>query len=145
MKAWIPLMALGLAISPLAFVHPVRVIGCSMEPALRDGTVRMALRAWCAGRPTQGEIWMVDGPEGPAVKRLIGLPGDHLEQRNGELVLNGKRMVETYLDRYDLGDAQPWDAGEGYLLLGDNRRESRDSRAWGPLPRTALRAKLLAF
>ena len=85
---------------------------------------------------------MVQGPDGPAVKRVIGLPEDHLEQRDGELFLNGIRMQEPYLRQFDQGNSGPWEAGSGYLLLGDNRRASLDSRAWGPLPLSAFRARI---
>jgi signal peptidase I len=129
----------------MVFVHPVRVLGHSMEPSLKDGSIQLALRSWCAGTPAQGEVWVVESPDGPAVKRVIGLPGDHLEQRDGELFLNGQRMVESYLAQYDRGDVHPWDAGSGYLVLGDNRRQSRDSRAWGPLPRASLSGRILGL
>jgi signal peptidase I len=142
MKLWIPFAALALALSPLAVVHPVRVSGKSMEPTLIDGSLHLALRSWCAGTPVRGEVWLLEGPSGPVIKRVIGLPGDHLEQRDGELFLNGPRMDEPYVRRIDQGDAGPWEAGEGYLLLGDNRRESQDSRAWGALPRSAFLARI---
>lgn len=145
MKVWIPLFAVALALSPLTVVHPVRVAGHSMEPLLRDRSVHIGLRAWCAGKPRAGEIWLIDGPDGPVVKRVIGLPGDRLEQRQGELVLNGARLSEPYLTQFDLGDMGLWEAGDGYLLVGDNRRESLDSRMWGPLPRAAFRARLVGF
>lgn len=143
MKPWIPIAALALALSPLSFLHPVRVSGSSMEPALRDGAICWSLRSWCAGRPARGQRWLVEGPEGPVVKRVIGLPGERLEQREGVLFLDGLRLEEPYLSQYDQGTLPPMDAATGFLVLGDNRRESRDSRAWGPLPISAFKGRIL--
>jgi signal peptidase I len=143
MKAWLPAAALALALLPLAFVHPVRVSGHSMEPTLRSGSICLALRAWCAGSPDRGELWLVDAPDGPAIKRVVGLPGERLEQREGELFLDGQRLREPYLQRFDQGNGGPWETGLGFLLLGDNRTESHDGRVWGALPRAALRSKIL--
>jgi len=143
MKLWIPAAALALSFLPLAFLHPVQVVGISMEPALESGSLHWALRSWCAGAPRRGEIWLFDGPDGPVVKRVIGLPGEHLEQLDGEMFLDGSRMQEPYLRQFDQGHAGPWDTGEGFLMLGDNRPASRDGRAWGPVPRSVLRGRFL--
>ena len=143
MRPWVPALALALATLPLAFVHPLRVLGRSMEPTLSPGAIQFAVRAWCAGSPRRGEVWLVQGPGGPAIKRVVGLPGEHLEQLDGELYLNGQRLQEPFLQQFDQGDAGPWDTGSGFLVLGDNRRESLDSRTWGPLPRSAFRGRIL--
>jgi signal peptidase I len=143
LKLWIPLAALALALSPLAVVHPVRVSGRSMEPDLPDASLRFALRARWSGAPARGEVWLVEGPEGPAVKRVVGMPHESWEQKEGELLLEGHRFEETYVEHPEHGDGGPWDTGEGYLLLGDNRPESHDGRVWGSLPRSAFRARLL--
>ena len=144
MRPWIPAAALAFALLPLAFVHPLRVAGRSMEPTLRSGSLHLALRAWCAGPPGRGEVWLVESPDGPAIKRVLGLPGERLEQRDGEMYLGERRMQEPYLRQFDRGDAGPWETGTGILVLGDNRRESRDGRAWGPLPRSAFRGRIIA-
>jgi signal peptidase I len=144
MKPWVPASAIALAILPLAFVHPLKVAGQSMEPALKAGSVCLAVRAWCAGAPHRGEVWLIDGPDGPAIKRVVGLPGERLEQRDGEMYLNGQRLQEPFLQRFDQGNGGPWETGRGFLVLGDNRRESRDGRVWGPLLRSAFRSKVVA-
>ncbi len=59
------------------------------------------------------------------------------------MFLNDQRMQEPFLQQFDQGDGGPWDTGAAFLVLGDNRRESRDGRAWGPLPRGAFRGRLL--
>ena len=135
-------LALLIALSPLAVIHPVRVRGRSMEPGLRDGQLVWALRAWCAGAPARGQVWVVEGTEGPAIKRLLGLPGETLSEKNGDLWINGARLEEPYVAHVD-ADGGPWPCSSGYLLLGDNRPNSRDGRAWGPLPRAAFDGRVI--
>lgn len=145
MRPWVYPAAAALALLPLLFIHPLKVTGRSMEPTLAPGSLCFAVRAWCAGAPARGEVWLVEGPDGPAIKRVVGLPGERLEQRDGELFLEGRRLEEPFLLQFDQGHGGPWETGRGFLLLGDNRRESRDGRAWGPLPRTAFRSRLLGY
>jgi signal peptidase I len=114
-----------------------------MEPTLGPGSLHLAVRSWCSAPPRRGEVWWIEGPDGPAVKRVVGLPGELLEQREGEIFLNGHRLEEPFLQQYDQGNAGPWETGTGFLLLGDNRRESRDGRVWGPLPRSAFRGRVV--
>ena len=141
--AWAFGAALALALTPLAFVHPVRIQGRSMEPTLRDGQVRLALRAWCAGRPRPGQIWLAATPTGPIVKRLAAGPGSRVELRDGALWVDGAYVREPFLVSTERYTGGPWATGDGWFLLGDNREESRDSRAWGPLPGRKLEARLL--
>ncbi|MEF2248410.1 signal peptidase I [Paenibacillus sp. IITD108] len=65
------------------------------------------------------------------VKRLIGIPGDLIEIKNGVLIRNGVKVSETYLNepiRYEFG---PITVPENkYFFLGDNRNESLDSHSW---------------
>ena len=81
MRIGIPLAALALALAPLAVVRPVRVAGESMAPALKPGQVRWLLRSWAAGDPERFQVWLVDSPDGPALKRVVGLPGEVLDHR----------------------------------------------------------------
>ena len=134
--------ALALALSPLLFMHPVRISGRSMEPLLRDGELHLAFRAWCAGPPSPGEVWLIHTATGPAVKRLMALPGSRVEIRDGELQVGGYPVPEPYVTRPERGSSGPWNTGGGYFLLGDNRQESHDSRAWGALPASQLDGRL---
>lgn len=136
-------LGLLIALSPLAVLHPVRIEGHSMEPGLRDGQLAWALRAWCAGTPARGQVWVVEGPDGSAVKRLLGLPGETLRERGGDLWIGATRLDEPYVARVDMTDGGPWSCGDGYLVLGDNRPHSEDGRAWGPLPKRALKDRIL--
>lgn len=142
MRPWVPLAAAALALAPLAVVHPLRVQGRSMEPALREGELRWVLRAWAAGPPRRGQVWVVAGPEGSAVKRVVGLPGERIELADGDLRVGGRRVDPPAGARLERQDGA-WTCGGGWFLLGDNRPASRDSRAWGPLPGSAFEGRLL--
>lgn len=139
----IPIAAISLALSPLLFVHPCRVEGRSMEPTFRSGQGVFVLRSWVAGAPKRGQVWMVEGPDGPSIKRVIALPGENLLLRSGKLALKDTFLNESWATVSEAGNGGPWDAGQGFLLLGDNRPQSRDSRAWGPLPQSAFRGRVL--
>jgi signal peptidase I len=76
-------------------------------------------------------------PEKDLVKRVIGLPGDRVEGRNGAILVNGRRLAEPYLQREcggGTGQIPPLVVPAGRLyVLGDNRCQSSDSRSFGPL------------
>ena len=141
---WLLGGALVLALAPLLFVHPVRIAGPSMEPSLRDGSLHLALRAWCAGTPRPGEVWIVAPPGAPAVKRIVALPGSRVEILDGDLVVDGHAVPEPYVTHPERGSAGPWETGAGFFVLGDNRPASHDSRAWGALPSDRLLGRLVA-
>jgi signal peptidase I len=143
MRPWIPLAALALVLSPLAVVHPVRVSGRSMEPALREGNLRWALRAWASHAPRRGEVWMIEGPQGFSVKRVLGLPGDTVLWRGPDLWINGQRLDEPWVVHPDRGGEGDRTCGDGYLVLGDNRPESQDGRSWGPVPAKSMLGRIL--
>jgi signal peptidase I len=114
-----------------------------MEPLLHDGDLRFALRAWCAGSPRPGQVWLATGPSGAVVKRLIAGPGARVELRDGDVWVNGDYITESYVARRDRGSGGPWITGQGWFLLGDNREASQDCRTWGALPAGALEARVL--
>ncbi len=65
------------------------------------------------------------------VKRIIGVGGDTVQIKDGELLINGVVTEEPYLKEKMLGHFGPYKVPEGsYLLLGDNRNRSSDARAW---------------
>ena len=143
MRPWIPVIALTLALAPLGVVRPVRVSGRSMAPTLREGELRWALRSWASHAPRRGEIWIVAGPQGSSVKRVLGLPGEAVTWRGPDLWINDRRLEEPWVAHPERSGEGRLSCGEGYLLLGDNRPESQDGRSWGPLSGKALRGRLL--
>ncbi len=142
MKPWVPLGALALALSPLAVLRPSPIHGESMAPTLREGELVVGLRAWAAPAPARGEVWIVAGPEGPSVKRVLGLPGEVVDLKGPRLYVDARWIEEPWVRWPEREDQGPWACGDGYLVLGDNRPRSRDGRTWGPLPRAAFLARV---
>ncbi|HMJ00724.1 MAG TPA: signal peptidase I [Gaiellaceae bacterium] len=81
------------------------------------------------------------GEPGTFVKRLIGLPGDRWREQDGFIYINGKKLNEPYVEatRRDSETIPEKTVPKGeYVMLGDNRSSSCDSRRWGTVPRKNL-------
>jgi len=113
----------------------------SMVPTLKIGD-RIFVNQ-LAKHPDRGEIIVFRAPDrlaatGPddLVKRVIGLPGDTVTARNGQVHINGVPLDEPYLpDGTTTPDFGPVEVPEAhYFMMGDNRTNSQDSRAFGPIP-----------
>ncbi|WP_122645039.1 signal peptidase I [Enterococcus mediterraneensis] len=126
---------------------PVMVKGDSMDPTLNDGEHVFALKHTAINRFDVVTFPAPDEPGRNYIKRVIGLPGDSVEYKDDQLYINGKKYDEPYLDEYKskLTDGLPLTndfkmtdyfetetVPKGKLLvLGDNRRISKDSRIIG--------------
>jgi signal peptidase I len=74
------------------------------------------------------------------IKRVIGLPGEKVEGRDGRVYVDGRELVEPYLPQGPTTrDFEPVMLGEGQLwVMGDNRENSSDSRVFGPIPESTV-------
>ena len=88
--------------------------------------------------PKRGEVIIFHFPRDPSrdfVKRVIGVPGDKLEIRRGQVYVNDVALDEPYITHPDRRTVDPTRIGpESYYVLGDNRGASQDSRDWGTVP-----------
>ena len=98
----------------------------------------------------RGDILVFKYPKDPSkgyIKRLIGLPGDTIEIRSGEVWVNNSKLSEPYVDsKMNLVPrSQPAVVvpPHSYYFLGDNRDNSSDSRIWGFVPEELLVAKVV--
>jgi signal peptidase I len=131
-------LAVALFIGINAVSARVRVDGFSMRPTLDDGEfVLVSKLSYRFGEFKRGDIVVFHFPLDPdeeLIKRVIGLPGDHVRVDGSQLYLNGELMNEGYIAEAPLYSGE-WTVAEGYLfVLGDNRNNSNDSKDWGMLP-----------
>ena len=155
--------AIAIVLAIKAFVvNPYRIPSSSMEPTLHCARPGAGCEARFSDRvlanrfiyrfrsPARGDIIVFKTPPaaeercgagGTFVKRLIALPGETWEERNGFVYINGKRLVEPYVKggRRDDSTYPKRRIPEGkYFFMGDNRAQSCDSREWGAVPRPNL-------
>ncbi len=137
------------------FVQPVVVEGTSMLPQLHDGErllvnklVYYKIKSISWGHIERGDIvvfWFPNDPDKSYVKRVIGLPGEMVEIRNGRVFVNGTELNEDYLDiehNQSLPSMAPKRVEEHhYFVMGDNRDNSSDSRYWGLVPEKYIYGK----
>ena len=117
-----------------AFGQRVNVIGDSMSPVLKNGNVVMINHfIYNIKDPSRGDIaaFQKDGDERYFVKRIVGLPGETVQIKEGKLLIDGKPLKAEYVS--DIGYAgtasEPVHLGKDeYFLLGDNETASDDSR-----------------
>ena len=142
-KAWlrellesvIPALVIVLVVN-VFLAQATRVEGQSMEPNLHNNE-RLIIEkiSYRFVEPKRGDVIVLRRPgrsTEPLIKRVVGLPGETVETRNGRVYINGKVLDEPYLNQQTWGDMPPRLVPEEHVfVLGDNRRASNDSRAFG--------------
>lgn len=137
------------------FIQPVVVEGTSMLPQLHDGErllvnklVYYKFKSVSWGHLNRGDIvvfWYPKDPDKSYVKRVIGLPGETVEMRNGKIMVDGQILNEDYLDteyNHALQSMSPKKVDDHYyFVMGDNRDNSSDSRSWGLVPEKYIYGK----
>ena len=137
-------------------VQPVKVEGTSMLPRLHDGERIFVNKLiyydeyrW-APKIDRGDIvvfWFPDDPSKSYIKRVIGLPGETVEVREGNVIINGSILVEKYLDPKEnlstRSQGPLYVKPNYYFVMGDNRDNSSDSRIWGLVPKKYIYGKAL--
>ena len=119
-----------------------RIEGQSMEPNLHDGEyVLIDKISYHLHSPERGDVVVFVPPnnERDFIKRVIGIPGDTVEVRDGRVWVNGKALDEPYLNQPIRGGPQVYPVGPGqYFVMGDNRNNSSDSRSFGAIAESAI-------
>ncbi len=134
----------------LYIMQPFVVSGLSMYPTFHDKDYLIVDKlSYEIGTPHRGDVVVFQYPGDPSkyfIKRMIGLPGDHVVITNGKVTIyntqypDGLKLDETkYIPDPQLTDnidkIVPEDS---YYVMGDNRKESYDSRGWGFVPKKLL-------
>jgi len=139
-------------------VQNFRIEGISMEPNFHNGQFLIVNRfaycpglhldispmnihwekTWCVRQPRRGDVIVFEYPRDPSrdfIKRVIGLPGDTVEIKAGKVYINGQLLPEPFGPNPGSYSAGPVTVGpDDVYVMGDNRNNSSDSHAWGPLP-----------
>lgn len=116
----------------------IRVDGSSMIPTFHDGEfVLVETVTYRFREPQRGEVIVFNFPRNPSeeyIKRVIGLPGDQIDIRDGSVLVNGEALDEPYIAASPQYELDFLVSEDEVFVLGDNRNNSSDSHNWGPVP-----------
>lgn len=136
-------------------LHLVRVVGDSMSPTYESGNLLITSTHFEDDDIQYGSVVVVYNPEDinkhHLIKRVVGLPGDQIQIKNGYLYRNGEMITEEYPQMHKGGVAEDLIqlSDDEYFVLGDNRNNSTDSRVFGPVERSEItnliKGRLLSF
>ncbi len=135
--SWIKLIATAfiLAFALKTFIFQIAFVkGPSMQPTLYQGQILIVSKlSYRIGSPNRGEIVVINDKleNKDLIKRVIGMPNEELEIKEGLIYINGEALTPDYTDipTYENGFGKSKTGVDEYFVLGDNRIESRDSRS----------------
>lgn len=124
-------------------IQNFNVDGPSMEPTLHNGELILVDKwSYLFRAPARGDVIVFVAPPNPSedyVKRIIGLPGDHIVINGTQVYVDGVQLNETYVSPIDqgniFGNIDEIVPPNKYFVMGDDRIRSSDSRQWGFVPR----------
>jgi len=129
-------------------VQLTRVTGRSMEPTISEKSWVLENKAGQRkNHPRRFDVVRIEDPEQAGhwtIKRVVGLPGEEVELTNGNLTVNGNLISEPHASCPDDDKSYSWWLRDDeYVVLGDNRAYSTDSRKFGVIRRSAIRSRVL--
>ncbi len=138
----IPALVIALVIQ-LFLAQATRVYGQSMEPNLHtDQRLVVEKVSYRLHAPRRGDVVVLHLPDRGSellIKRVIGLPGETVEIRNGTVYINGEPLDEPYVTHRSSETLAPRTVPPLHVfVLGDNRSASNDSRVFGPVHRNNI-------
>lgn len=118
-----------------------------MEPSFDDGEYLIVDKlTYRFTSPDRGDVVVLNSPEIPSrllIKRIVGMPGDTVEIRGGEIYINGYKLEETPIEfaRIPYRDSLTKVPQGEYFVVGDNRTATSGSHIFGPVPRENIVGK----
>ena len=121
---------------------PINVVGESMIPTLKDGDMMLLDEiSYRFSDIKRFDIVVVKSKDGLIIKRVIGLPGEKVKCKNGDIYINNKKLRENYDHAYTEDFDEIKISKNNYFVLGDNRVNSMDSREYGTFDKKKIRGK----
>jgi signal peptidase I len=134
----------GLISCKLTNTSRLRIEGKGMEPNLKDGQIVTAQPVEDLSSLQRGDVIIFEWNGNSLIKRLIGLPGETLEIRQGSIIINGEVYDEPYEVMAPEYEQEPIELGQDeYYVLGDNRNDSRDSHQFGPITGEVIKGRVI--
>lgn len=139
-------------------IQPFYVKGASMEPTFHDHQYLIIDEiGYRFNEPKRGDIVVFRYPQNPQeyfIKRVIGLPGERVEVRDGSVYVYNDKYPEGFvldesayladnIKTYDLSEEIVTLRDSEYFVLGDNRNASKDSRSFGPVNKSFLTGRVM--